>query len=281
MRIRKRQAPYPISSLSPVPLSDLRLPVVQFHQSLFQEDDTAAYFNPPSSSDQSSQPIRDDKLETKDCPVWLNEGEEGEKGNDFRVGSFLSADTETSMVTKEKSFPLKKRITGSVTSDSEEKGDKKMKTKMNKKCDKNNQDIESVSKRRDRGGAVLMEGSRCSRVNGRGWRCCQQTLVGYSLCEHHLGKGRLRSMTSVRTRPALKKVGAAKPLLSLGSDVKDEQLGGDCVEMDFCEEDNEARSEEKKPLMMNSMSKRKLGIVKARSISSLLGQADNVAFERE
>ncbi|KAJ6826139.1 uncharacterized protein M6B38_374205 [Iris pallida] len=53
-------------------------------------------------------------------------------------------------------------------------------------------------KRKKRGSPVLMEGSRCSRVNGRGWRCFQQTLVGYSLCEHHLGKGRLRSMSSVR-----------------------------------------------------------------------------------
>lgn len=44
--------------------------------------------------------------------------------------------------------------------------------------------------------AVLMEGSRCSRVNGRGWRCSQQTLIGYSLCEHHLGKGRIRSISS-------------------------------------------------------------------------------------
>ncbi|TVU12136.1 hypothetical protein EJB05_45764 [Eragrostis curvula] len=44
-----------------------------------------------------------------------------------------------------------------------------------------------------RGPPVLLEGSRCSRVNGRGWRCSQPTLVGYSLCEHHLGKGRARS----------------------------------------------------------------------------------------
>ncbi|XP_037444886.1 uncharacterized protein LOC119314241 [Triticum dicoccoides] len=46
------------------------------------------------------------------------------------------------------------------------------------------------AKKRRRGPPVLMEGSRCSRVNGRGWRCSQPTLVGYSLCEHHLGKGR-------------------------------------------------------------------------------------------
>lgn len=47
-----------------------------------------------------------------------------------------------------------------------------------------------------RGAAVLLEGSRCSRVNGRGWRCSQPTLVGYSLCEHHLGKGRMRAATA-------------------------------------------------------------------------------------
>jgi hypothetical protein len=52
-----------------------------------------------------------------------------------------------------------------------------------------------ASKKR-RGPAVLLEGSRCSRVNGRGWRCSQPTLVGYSLCEHHLGKGRARSSSA-------------------------------------------------------------------------------------
>uniref|UniRef100_A0ACD5YP12 Uncharacterized protein n=1 Tax=Avena sativa TaxID=4498 RepID=A0ACD5YP12_AVESA len=50
--------------------------------------------------------------------------------------------------------------------------------------------MKSDGAKRRRGPAVLLEGSRCSRVNGRGWRCSQPTLVGYSLCEHHLGKGR-------------------------------------------------------------------------------------------
>lgn len=40
------------------------------------------------------------------------------------------------------------------------------------------------------------EGSQCRRRNGRGWRCSQRTLVGYSLCEHHLAKGRLRNINS-------------------------------------------------------------------------------------
>jgi hypothetical protein len=43
------------------------------------------------------------------------------------------------------------------------------------------------------GSDVLLEGSRCSRVNGRTWRCSQPTLPCYSLCEHHLSKARLRN----------------------------------------------------------------------------------------
>ncbi|GJN22432.1 hypothetical protein PR202_gb09992 [Eleusine coracana subsp. coracana] len=64
----------------------------------------------------------------------------------------------------------------------------------------------SVKKRR--GPAVLLEGSRCSRVNGRGWRCSQPTLVGYSLCEHHLGKGRMRAAAAAgRASAAGQKLG--------------------------------------------------------------------------
>ncbi|GLJ32727.1 hypothetical protein SUGI_0658600 [Cryptomeria japonica] len=37
-------------------------------------------------------------------------------------------------------------------------------------------------------------GSQCRRRNGRGWRCSERTLVGYSLCEHHRGKGRFKSL---------------------------------------------------------------------------------------
>ncbi|XP_023547034.1 growth-regulating factor 9-like [Cucurbita pepo subsp. pepo] len=109
-----------------------------------------------------------------------------------------------------------------------------------------------AGKRKSRGGA-LMEGSRCSRVNGRGWRCCQQTLVGYSLCEHHLGKGRLRSMNSVRSRSSPATV----------------------VE----KEDNKKPSPSpspRPPLTLTSKKRTKLGVVKARSISSLLGQPDGV-----
>ena len=64
--------------------------------------------------------------------------------------------------------------------------------------------------KRRRGPAVLLEGSRCSRVNGRGWRCSQPTLVGYSLCEHHLGKGR-QSRSGRSTASGVPKLGRTEP----------------------------------------------------------------------
>ncbi|KAH7656153.1 Growth-regulating factor protein [Dioscorea alata] len=114
---------------------------------------------------------------------------------------------------------------------------------------------ERVKKRRSP--AVLMEGSRCSRVNGRGWRCCQQTLVGYSLCEHHLGKGRLRSMSSVRGQ-----LGSTKPIKT------NAQLPEDIITSSNAmtaknNGDEDGENQENKC--------KKIGIVKARSISSLLG----------
>lgn len=73
--------------------------------------------------------------------------------------------------------------------------------------------VHNESSKKRKPAAVTMEGSRCSRVNGRGWRCSQLTLIGYSLCEHHLGKGRIKSINSVnmknsssRTRTPTKKM---------------------------------------------------------------------------
>ncbi|THU59063.1 hypothetical protein C4D60_Mb03t21040 [Musa balbisiana] len=110
----------------------------------------------------------------------------------------------------------------------------------------------SVKGKRRRSPAVLVEGSRCSRVNGRGWRCCQQTLVGYSLCEHHLGKGRLRSVSSVRGQ-----LGTSQPKWSI--DGKKGVLSSTSPR-----EDEEERTKRKT-----------IGMVKARSISSLLDDTNH------
>ncbi|XP_047160147.1 uncharacterized protein LOC124830468 [Vigna umbellata] len=230
----------------------------------------------------------------------------GEKGNHTRKGRNLGLETLAGVVSplspsstqdrwyeEEKVIPLKKRRgafeENNTAATHSRKTKAKMKTKMNKKCSSRNEDSTeeeneeekgeetkvddvnvNVSKKRVRGSA-LMEGSRCSRVNGRGWRCCQQTLVGYSLCEHHLGKGRLRSMTSVRSRSiastAPKKVHVHHHHSSSSSSSLEKQ--NTSVDEPFGEEEEE----EKKPEIITKK-RMKLGVVKARSISSLLGQTN-------
>lgn len=157
-----------------------------------------------------------------------------------------------------KVVPLKKRKGSFERNPNEETVSAKMKSKTNKKCG----DMAQVDKKpvieengmynsssggvkKSKRGNVIMEGSRCSRVNGRGWRCCQPTLVGYSLCEHHLGKGRLRSMASVRRGGG----GGAPPRQPSDGDSKQQQ----------------------QPLMVTKK-RTKVGVVKARSMSSLLSQ---------
>ncbi|KAL3586509.1 hypothetical protein D5086_013376 [Populus alba] len=343
MRIRKRQVPLPLSSLSPVPLSDPQFsqsPVVQLQlhsnplQNLPQEPHTLACFDshPP---DKPNQPIGGGTsgLDCSDAAVAQQEkkimlekderGREGERSNDTRKGSLMGAEIETMNLTPssssrqgvgmwgegEKAFPLKKRR-GSFERRSNDDEvmmvrDKKMKIKMNKICVQqkgNNKEeeeeededeeeeeeskeiikegadgttINTSARKKARGGA-LMEGSRCSRVNGRGWRCCQQTLVGYSLCEHHLGKGRLRSMSSVRSRSMARtapKKAESKPLSSSSLSLEEKETKRVSPDHTRLDGDPNEDGDHKKPLMI-AKKKVKLGMVKARSISSLLGQAN-------
>lgn len=122
---------------------------------------------------------------------------------------------------------------------------------------------ESQKSRKRRGNpAVLMEGSRCSRVNGRGWRCCQQTLVGYSLCEHHLGKGRLRSMTSAKSKGKIKN--KLETSSSTGCSSSSQPISQVVVAV---EDDNDDEEGKNVGLRMKG---KKMGTVKAKSISSLL-----------
>lgn len=167
----------------------------------------------------------------------------------------------------------------------------------------------NVDKKTSKTGGAIMEGSRCSRVNGRGWRCSQQTLVGYSLCEHHLGKGRLRSIANVKGRAKMPT--AAAPTTAPHSDSTDittndeqpakkvlvsssvVQPAGDCnkesILLDGSSYDDEEDKEEdkddedysdqemKKPLLVKKK-RMKLGTGKARSLSSLLNQTNNAVL---
>ncbi|KAL8133524.1 hypothetical protein AgCh_008840 [Apium graveolens] len=202
---------------------------------------------------------------------------------------------------------------------------KKMKPKINNKCsatglqqvhveqDKaGNDDSNStnhdmnVDKKINKRGGEIKEGSRCSRVNGRGWRCGQQTLMGYSLCEHHLGKGRLRSIANIRGRAKMliaaapttephsdatdnitnddqpaKKVLVSSSLMQPDQDNNKETilLNGSCYDDNEGKEedgeDKDCSDEEMKKQLLTKKKRMKLGTVKARSLSSLLNQTNN------
>ncbi|KFK37041.1 hypothetical protein AALP_AA4G205000 [Arabis alpina] len=238
MRIRKRQVPLPLSSLLPVPLSDL----------YFNRSPTAIsryfYGGDIAGDDGGSFPlqlplINSDSLIQRDVLLRKKKQEKAlDDDNDVDMKSNIDAsssknvnplgesDSSTQVAEKnEKVVTLRKRRSFISFEEQEEEEEGSGGGGGNK------------GKKKGKKSGALEEGSRCSRVNGRGWRCCQQTLVGYSLCEHHLGKGRVRSMN---------KSGGG---------------GG-----------KGARGEKKAVVVEVKKKKVKLGMVKARSISSLLGQ---------
>ncbi|XP_072982653.1 uncharacterized protein [Typha latifolia] len=133
-------------------------------------------------------------------------------------------------------------------------------------------DINQGRKRKRSHAAALMEGSRCSRVNGRGWRCCQQTLVGYSLCEHHLGKGRLRSMTSVRGQLGSNNLRRRVPQEEEEEELMLQPQYSEVLEGVKEEGEEEEDNDEEK---MAKARRKSIGMVKARSISSLLDEMND------
>ncbi|KAL7138614.1 hypothetical protein ABFS83_10G175600 [Erythranthe nasuta] len=171
--------------------------------------------------------------------------------------------------------PLKKRRGGfdrNIADEDKVMIGAEMKSKTNKKCvDKKplvlvhegiigiNNNSEKMKSKIVRG-SVIMEGSRCSRVNGRGWRCCHPTLVGYSLCQHHLAKGRLRS-NSNSSSSSTGVVRRGKVVALHGGAEPPELSGGDL-----------AVAAVQPPLVVVTKKRTKVGVVKARSMSSLLSQ---------
>ncbi|KAF5203633.1 hypothetical protein FRX31_006780 [Thalictrum thalictroides] len=53
--------------------------------------------------------------------------------------------------------------------------------------------IRTEKRRRKQSKPTDEQGTRCSRINGRGWQCRKTTLPNYALCEYHLGLARTRS----------------------------------------------------------------------------------------
>ncbi|CAN6844656.1 unnamed protein product [Brassica oleracea] len=237
MRIRKRQVPLPLSSLLPVPLSDLysnRSPTSAaryFHGQDIDGGSSASLLHLPliqrdetSKKEEKALDNGDgDDVDVKSCTVASGSN---------NVNSQGESDFSTQAVEKNENVITLRKRRGYTSFEEQEEDEDEDEDEEEEEANKGKKKRKAKKKSSD----VLEEGSRCSRVNGRGWRCCQQTLYGYSLCEHHLGKGRVRSTSK-----------------SSGG------RGG-------CQKKSVVAVEVKKKKRV------KLGTVKARSINSLLGQ---------
>ncbi|KAI4371270.1 hypothetical protein MLD38_019529 [Melastoma candidum] len=255
MRIRKRQVPLPLSSLSPIPLSDplFLLP------------------SPNSNSNSKPPPPQIDprvRLPSDDFPEGSNYHSRGPNN--------ATAEKALAGTSSPAAEAVKRRSSSSNDDDYDDDDDKEYKwdVKMKGSSLGNN-----GGKRRGRGGVGVggggggnAEGTRCSRVNGRGWRCGQLTLVGYSLCEHHLGKGRLRSMANVRGRSTIGTMETLRNEKEKPQKPPEPSLISGMREGDTFPGKNEEEDDEKEEDSTSTGPRKK-----ARSMSSLLGQDNNDA----
>ncbi|KAM7500266.1 hypothetical protein LguiA_024680 [Lonicera macranthoides] len=308
MRIRKR---FPPSSLSSDPHLTPSPPLVQLQTPTNPQPSDPPNLPLPNQqvmigTEKTRWVHHEHKLQDLDGEEVKDErpSEEEKNNHIIRKSSSLGQDSSTHQILPQanshqvierwfegdhKVFPLKKRIVREEinTEDKDKKmmGKMKMKSKTNKKCAKvYSEDQEEEGSERsktksksqssdNKRGSEIMEGSRCSRVNGRGWRCGQQTLVGYSLCEHHLGKGRLRSMASVRSRALVNTRVAPKKFVPEPESESEELL--DDVHDDLDDDDDDDDDDHGGGALMVRKKRMRLGVVKARSIRSLLGQTDS------
>ncbi|KAI9077319.1 hypothetical protein K1719_040763 [Acacia pycnantha] len=209
----------------------------------------------------------------------------GERRNDTGKGVVLGSGTFAEVVIppspsrgdgkwcdEEKAIPPKKRRGRGGgymmnTRESNNNNNKRMKTKMNKKCTTQNEDETSeeeevnmdvnTSKKRGRG-SVVMEGRGAVESTGR-----------------------LRSITSVRNRSIPSTTAAAtKNNDSLSEPSSSSPEKKSKYDSSGIHNDVDEDKPEKKPAVITKK-RMKLGMVKARSIRSLLGQTDNLVTLHE
>ncbi|KAH7855750.1 hypothetical protein Vadar_028426 [Vaccinium darrowii] len=114
------------------------------------------------------------------------------------------------------------------------------------------------AKKRDGGGGGKkpVADQRCHRNSGSGWRCSRPTILGLSLCEHHLSQSRVKNRNYARIRnqrngPKKNINNVKKVYTSLYLEAEEEEEEWDDVDDKGFE---------------------KRGVMKARSINSLLSQ---------
>ncbi|XP_022864691.1 uncharacterized protein LOC111384618 [Olea europaea var. sylvestris] len=194
MRIRKRFAP---SYFSSEPLADLHL-----NQSLSNGNQAKPESDQPSNppqqpSDQNMVIIKwalhpNAAITGKRKEMESGEDEEKPSSDDIRNARILVQEVDIKFLQpssssdpadgrwreEDKIVPLKKRKgTLNRCASNETLTKARMKSKTNKKCVQEKADHDGNYCPNKKRANVILEGSRCSRVNGRGWRCCQPTLL--------------------------------------------------------------------------------------------------------
>ncbi|KAK9291246.1 hypothetical protein L1049_009434 [Liquidambar formosana] len=274
MRIRKRLPPLSLPPPPPPPAAPQDLPSSKsrevYHRhdlSPLEDKNPTPLSDPPNQylprhiEDENQRQRSDLQLVTDDPPIGVGEEEGVADENRLteanrRFGYNSSPEPSAEMghwCEEDREIPLKKRrasFKGKVSKESMMEKEESSRTNVRVRRRRKQKWVESEDGKEEEkvqdgqkreGGSWKMDGLRCSRKNGRGWRCWQQALVGYSMCEHHLEKGRLKRMSNVRSRR------------------KDEEYDE--------EEDGDDESG-----CMGAKKRKKIGVVKARSMSSLLGQ---------
>lgn len=159
---------------------------------------------------------------------------------------------------EDKLFPLKKRrasftskVRARMAADREQKESVREPTRNTEKTwvkhydDPENEEEQEKNEAKKKqseegGGKIQVANSRCSRNSGRGWRCNRPAILGHVRCEYHLNRARYAQNRNRRTRH--------KNNISLYSEEEED----------------------------NGMGFDKRGVVKARSISCLLGQTARI-----
>ncbi|KAI4365439.1 hypothetical protein MLD38_021423 [Melastoma candidum] len=296
MRIRKRSVPLPFSSVSPVPLSDPLFlnwedlpPVQSTTNSSSSSSSIPAYVSDPPPKEEVSADHFPISKESRDDGMAIP----SDGGGVPVVSIHYNHSRAPVDVGKSTSGSSPLVDSASLANEASATGQKKKRLSLGSEVDGNKNKMEKMMKAsssgnnsRRRGGSggeavgstgtAITEGSGCSRVNGRGWRCGKQTRAGFSLCEHHLSSARLRSTKNARSRSTVSVTEASgkgderreavhhptgsdpKPMLPLS--LKE----GSTISYDTeTEDDNEGDDSAAK------------GKRKMRSVSSLLGQVPN------
>ncbi|KAK3001678.1 hypothetical protein RJ639_021612 [Escallonia herrerae] len=152
---------------------------------------TASSHQEPANGVREGGAVEPKRLNATDRRVWYDPSAETSTGSS---SCSSSSPREGHWFEEDKIFPLKKRRVSIESNGTRAMELKRKNIHVKQRTSKciSEKSIDGDYVVAKNGAKEVMEGVRCSRRNGRGWRCCQPTAVGFSVCEHHPDLGRLR-----------------------------------------------------------------------------------------